>query len=217
LESTLVDLSLSSDLSSQSPQEFFKVSPLRNFSLSLCLFFLSLSFFTDFVGVLAGIKNLTVFADGCLVGHNNGIWHAAKWISFSGQTKIIAVSVYNEPKWAGGFLGVFSNGVVTDRSWKCKEANSPEDGWEQTSFNDDAWPDAYMSFNNSVTRSYGVPSSTYWIHPANNRAVRFFCRRRFSTEEGNINSSKYQENFSSFSIACQPLSTFSNLISTSTP
>ena len=163
---------------------------------------MSLSFFTDFVGVLAGIENLTVFADGCLVGHNNGIWDAAKWISFSSQTKIIAVSVYNEPKWAGGFLGVFSNGVVTDRSWKCKEANSPEDGWEQSSFNDDAWPDAYMSFNNSVIRSYGIPSSIYWIHPANNRAVRFFCRRRFNTKEGNINSSEYQENVSSFSIAC---------------
>ena len=158
----------------------------------VCYFFILSSFFADFVGVLAGIKNLTVFADGCFVGHNHGIWDAARWISFSSETKIIAVSVYNEPGFFGGFLGVFSNGVVTDRSWKCIETNNPENGWEQTSFNDDAWPHAYMSSNNSVVRAYGVPSNNYWIHPANDGAIRFFCRRRFSTEEGNSNISKFQ-------------------------
>jgi len=156
-------------------------------------------FFTDFVGVLSGIENLTVFADGIVVGDNSdnkGLWWLAKWISFSGETKTIAVSVYNKPEWSGGFLGVFSNGVVTDRSWKCIETNKPGIGWEETSFNDDAWPHAYMSFSNSVSkRVYGSPSSAYWIHPANKRAIRYFCRRRFSKEEKNTNYSKYSVKF----------------------
>ena len=87
---------------------------------------------------------------------------------------------------------MFSNGVVTDRSWKCIETNSPENGWERTNFNDDAWPHAYMSYNNSAVRAYRIPSNNHWIHLANNRAIRFFCRRRFSKEERNSNSSKYQ-------------------------
>jgi len=146
----------------------------------------------DFVGVLAGMKDLTVFADGRLVGHNNGIWDVARLISFSSETKIIAVSVYNEPEYLTGFLGVFSNGVVTDRSWKCINTNSPGKGWEQTNFNDDAWPHAYMSYNNSVRRAYGIPSSIYWINPVIDNAIRFFCRRRFSKEERNSTNSKYQ-------------------------
>ena len=168
------------------------------FLVCYCIYFviIIIVFFADFVGVLAGIRNLTVFADGCFVGHNNGIyWRAAKWISFSSETKIIAVSVYNELEWPGGFLGVFSNGVVTDRSWKCLETNNPGNGWEQTSFNDDAWPQAYMSYNNSEIRAYGIPASTYWIHPANNRAIKFFCRRRFSKEGRNSNYSKYSMKF----------------------
>ncbi|KAJ7380809.1 hypothetical protein OS493_007191 [Desmophyllum pertusum] len=49
----------------------------------------------DFVGVLTGDDNLTVFADGDLVGQNGGNWYATKWFSFSRKTKLIAVSVSN--------------------------------------------------------------------------------------------------------------------------
>ena len=147
----------------------------------------------DVVGVLAGIEYLKVFVDGCLVGHNNDIWHAATWISFPSETKIVAVSVYHETGSPSGFLGVFSNGVVTDRSWKCKRNNSPENGWEQTNFSDDAWPYAHvMSYNNSVSKVIGIPSNTHWIRPAHDRTNRFYCRRRFSEEERNDSSSKYQ-------------------------
>ncbi|XP_078362094.1 uncharacterized protein LOC144646399 isoform X1 [Oculina patagonica] len=141
----------------------------------------------DFVGILTGDDNLTVFADGRLVGHNGRAWNAARWLSFSSNTKIIAVLVYNGPG-IGGFLGVFSNGVVTDRSWKCKETNNPENGWEQTNYIDDAWPYAYIRQDNSGLNIFservdGIPSNVHWISPANHKATRFICRRRFSTVE----------------------------------
>ncbi|KAL9980680.1 hypothetical protein ACROYT_G009297 [Oculina patagonica] len=142
----------------------------------------------DFVGVLTGDNNLTVYADGLLVGHNGGIWNAARWFSISGKTKIIAVSVYNVPGSFGGFLGVFSNEVVTDSSWKCKENDNPENGWEQTNFTDDAWPHASMRRNNSKNKVLGIPRNVYWISPANYLVNRFVCRRRFSIEERNRNS-----------------------------
>ncbi|KAL9980672.1 hypothetical protein ACROYT_G009285 [Oculina patagonica] len=146
----------------------------------------------DFVGILTGDDKLTVFADGRLVGHNGRAWNAARWLSFSSNTKIIAVLVYNGPGIGhSGFLGVFSNGVVTDRSWKCKETNNPENGWEQTNFTDDAWPYAYIRQDNSgrsgVSRVHGIPYNVHWISPANHNATRFICRRRFSTVEKSRN------------------------------
>ncbi|XP_078361488.1 uncharacterized protein LOC144645823 [Oculina patagonica] len=143
------------------------------------------------VGILTGDDNLTVFADGRLVGGNGGVWNAARWFSFSSKTKVIALSV-NNPVWIGGFLGVFSNGVVTDKSWKCKETNNPENGWEETNFTDNAWPYAYIREDNSglgiSERVDGIPSNVYWISPANYYATMFICRRRFSTEEGESKS-----------------------------
>ena len=149
-------------------------------------------FLAALVGVLTGDNNLTVFADGCFVGHNvyRGKWNDARWFSFSSKTKIIAVSVYNEPGSIGGLLGVFSNGVVTDSSWKCKEIQSQENGWMKTSFIDDSWPHAFMRRKNSVQKVYGIPPNVHWISPANHSATSFICRRRFTIEEGDRNSSK---------------------------
>ncbi|KAL9980682.1 hypothetical protein ACROYT_G009300 [Oculina patagonica] len=153
--------------------------------LWLCILFTMSSQTNDakvFVGVLTGDDNLTVFADGVHVGEN-AQWYLAKWFSFSCKTKLIAVSVTNIQGGKGGFLGIFSNGVVTDASWKCKETDRPENGWEQANFTDDAWPYAYMRNNNSVTKLWGIPTYVRWISPANHYATRFICRRRFSIEE----------------------------------
>ena len=139
------------------------------------------SFITGFVGILTGDDNVTVYADGCLVGRNGDSWDDSKWFSFSRKTPtLIAVSVQNDPKDKSGFLGIFSNGVVTDSSWKCKETDNPENGWEQIDFADDAWPQAYVRFNNSETQVSGIPPDVHWISPANHLAKRFICRRRFS-------------------------------------
>ncbi|KAJ7374039.1 hypothetical protein OS493_009369 [Desmophyllum pertusum] len=74
-----------------------------------------------FVGVLAGDDTLKVFADGDLVGQNDGILNAAKWISFPGKRNSLLSPLINTHGGTSGFLGQFSNGVITDRSWKCKE------------------------------------------------------------------------------------------------
>ena len=152
--------------------------------------FLLFFIFSDFAGVLYGVENLTLYADGCLVGDTDEVWQSSTWFSFPSKTDVIAVSVLNEPGLFFGFLGVFSNGVVTDSNWKCKESHSPENGWERANFTDDGWPHAYEWGNNSVTRAYGIPLNALWIHPQNHIATRFFCRRRFSKEESNKNSSK---------------------------
>ena len=165
----------------------------------LFLFFYYYLPFVDFVGILAGDDNLTAYADGRLVGHNGGIWKAARWFSFSSNTRIIAVSVLNIPGHVGGFLGVFSNGIVTDNSWKCKETYSLENGWEKNNFTDDAWPYAYIREKNNPVKVDGIPSNVHWISPANHYALRIICRRHFSTEERNNNSSKLHLNTFIFS------------------
>ncbi|KAJ7374033.1 hypothetical protein OS493_009363 [Desmophyllum pertusum] len=144
----------------------------------------------DFVGVLTGDDQLMVFADGDLVGQNGGSWNAARWFSFSSKTKLIAVSVTNSPGGIGGFLGAFSNQVVTDRSWKCKEVNSSfEDGWERTNYTDDTWSFAHIRNDNSASLGvFGILPSVHWISPANYGATRFICRRRFSEQEKASNS-----------------------------
>ena len=154
--------------------------------------------FLDFAGILTGDDNLTVFADGSLVGYNGGAWNAARWFSFPSETKIITVFVYNGPNGFGGFLGVFSNGVVTDSSWKCNESSiKPDDGWEQTNFTDNTWSSAFVRHDNSgrhtSTRVIGIPEDVHWISAEHHEATRFICRRRISKDEklSNTCSGKY--------------------------
>jgi len=150
-------------------------------------------FVADFAAILTADDNLTVFADGRLVGYNGGAWYAARWFTFPIETKVIAVSVYNIPGNIGGFLGVFSNRVTTDGTWKCKEILiRPDDGWEQTNFNDSTWHHAYVRHDNSGLgiSAPGIPHNVHWISAADHNAVRFICRRHFTEEEKLSNSSK---------------------------
>ena len=155
-------------------------------------------FFSDFAGILTGDDYLTVFADGRLVGYNGGTWNDARWFSFPRKTKVITVFVYNGPNGFGGFLGVFSNGVVTDRSWKCNESSiKPDDGWKETNFTDNTWPNAFVRQDNSglqrSNRVTGIPEDVHWISAENHWATRFICRRRISKDErlSNACSGKY--------------------------
>ena len=104
------------------------------------------------------------------------------------------MSVTNTPGSKSGFLGVFSNGMVTDFSWKCEDSHDLENGWEQTNFTDDDWPNAYMRYNNSARdpEVYGIPLNVHWISLADDSATKFICRRRFYIEEKKRGSSKYQ-------------------------
>ena len=151
---------------------------------------------SEFAGILTGDDNLTVFADGRLIGYNGGTRDAARWFSFPRETKVITVFVYNGPNGFGGFLGVFSNGVVTDSRWKCNESSiKPDEGWEQTNFTDNTWPNAIVRQDNSggqiSTRVWGIPDDVHWISTENHDATRFICIRRFSKEERLSKSSKY--------------------------
>ena len=158
----------------------------------LIYLFIHSLFIADFSAILTGDDNLTVFADGRLVGNNGGSWIDATWFTFPIETKVIAVSVYNIPGHIGGFLGVFSNRVATDGTWKCKEILiRPDDGWEQTNFNDSTWPHAYVRHDNSGLYPVpGIPHNVHWISAANQTAIRFICRRHFTKEENLRNSSK---------------------------
>ena len=154
-------------------------------------------FVSELAGILTGDDNLTVFADGRLVGYNGGTWNRARWFSFPRETKVITVFVYNRRIGFGGFLGVLSNGVVTDNSWKCNETSiTPQEEWEQTNFTDNTWPNAFVRHDNSgrhiATHVFGIPKDVHWISAENHYATKFICRRRFSEEErSNTCSSKY--------------------------
>ena len=106
--------------------------------------------------------------------------------------------VYNGPNDFGGFLGVLSNGVVTDSSWRCNETCiTPQEGWEQINFTDNTWPNAFVRHDNSgqlfATHVFGIPKDVHWISAENHYATKFICRRHFSKEErlSNTCSSKY--------------------------
>lgn len=142
----------------------------------------------DFVGILAGDDKLTLFADGGLVGRKSGPWDEAKWFSLPSKTRTIALSVENTQAGVCALIGVFSNGIVTDSTWKCKETNNPEHGWEQTNFTDDTWPFAYIRDKSDVK---GIPPYVHWISPQNYHSNGFICRRRLSTEETIRNNSKH--------------------------
>ena len=105
---------------------------------------------------------------------------------------------------------MFSNGVVTDSSWRCNETSiTPHDGWQQNNFTDNTWPKAFVRHDNggqgNSAHVFGIPKNVHWISAENHDATRFICRRHISKEERLSKSSKY-------SVSRFPASAIVNLI-----
>ena len=88
----------------------------------------------------------------------------------------------------GGFLGGFSDGNVTDSSWKC--TRNFDNQWKSPTFNDSAWPAALATRGqgnenngNQWDVQPNVPIYAKWIwadfyHTGRNGPVIVYCRKR---------------------------------------
>ena len=142
--------------------------------------------------MLTGNDNLTVYVNGQYCGQNGGYWSVAKWFSFPHQTRVVAVVVNNIPGGYGAFLGVFSNGVVSDDMWRCSETGQLDQEWATVSFDDTSWSRAVTWQNNSgALEVEGIPTNVHWIGVRNRIADKFICRRRFNETGGNISGYYY--------------------------
>ena len=97
---------------------------------------------------------------------------------------VIAVRGYNY-NGPGGIVGSFSDGSVTDSSWKC--TRSVDDDWYMTNFNDSSWPNAYITNLTTFTwQKYpfnGISKSAQWIWSGSftDEYVTVYCRKKIGT------------------------------------
>ena len=84
-----------------------------------------------------------MFADGCPLVRDKATykeWNKATKIIIPSGTKVVAIHAKNYVDFAG-ILGSFSNGQVTDATWKCHSSPVPSE-WASADFDDSSWPAA---------------------------------------------------------------------------
>ena len=101
-------------------------------------------FFSQTTGFITCDNECTsVFADGSSLvldkaTYNN--WRVATKIIIPSGTKVVAI--HAKDYWSvAGILGSFSNGQVTDATWKCHSSPVPSE-WASADFDDSSWPAA---------------------------------------------------------------------------
>ena len=130
----------------------------------------------------AGDNEHWVYADGVEVGHF-AAYNTPNTVNIPAGTKLIAVKTYDFDTY-GGLIGSFSDGVVTDGTWKCTREYRA--GWETLNFDDRNWPFA------TATRGQGDPgawanvpkiaSNAKWIWAGSysDTKVTAYCRKELS-------------------------------------
>ena len=83
-------------------------------------------------------NEMEMFADGVSLGQDKH-WPLATDYVIPGNTRVISVAGVDRGS-KFGILGSFSNGLVTDTSWKCSNNFNP--GWNSPDFDDSSWPAA---------------------------------------------------------------------------
>ena len=73
-----------------------------------------------------------MFADGVSLGKDNN-WRSSTKYVIPGNTIVISVEGIDKG-YQFGILGSFSNGMVTNASWKCIDVEYP--GWNSPDFDD---------------------------------------------------------------------------------
>ena len=126
-------------------------------------------------------NELWVYADGQEIGHHKD-WKTTIKVTLPETTKVVAVKI-NDYGVIGGLLGSFSDGNVTDHSWKCSREYS--ESWNLPSFDDSAWPTAI------ATRGQGdsvwgtqpnIAKNAKWIwagpYETKTSSVTVYCKKR---------------------------------------
>ena len=121
-----------------------------------------------------------------LVAHKDKLgWFTAQTYFISTVSPVvIAIQGYNNGG-GGGIIGSFSDGSVTDSSWKCTRNVSKD--WNMTNFDDSSWPNAQvLNLQIFPWRYYpfdGISKSAQWIWSGSftDDYVTVYCRKKIGT------------------------------------
>lgn len=140
-------------------QEMFKLS--------------STTFSVGLIAILAeGTRNnISLYVDGVFTAKAVG-----KLSLIQHQHKLQAVQVDGNSDDDVFFLASSSNGVRTDRFWKC--TNVYHDGWFLPSYNDTSWPGPYVS-NGNDGRNIIAPDAKWIGYQI--QSNKLYCRRNATT------------------------------------
>ena len=131
---------------------------------------------TDITAVFTCDNEMEMFADGVSLGKDDN-WRSSTEYIIPGNTRVISVLGIDKGG-QFGILGSFSNGMVTNASWKCEDDEYP--GWNSTDFDDSGWPAAVERATHGERPWYnitGIASTAKWIWTAGN-PDEVYCRLR---------------------------------------
>ena len=137
---------------------------------------ISLICITDITAVFTCDNEMEIFADGVSLGKDDN-WRSSKEYVVPGNTRVISVSGI-DIKGHFGILGSFSNGMVTDASWKCEDGEYH--GWNSPDFDDSDWPAAVELAIHGATPwkiISGIAATAKWIWTAGD-PDKVYCRLR---------------------------------------
>ena len=146
---------------------------------------LTILLWSHFTGFITCDDECTsVFADGCPLVRDKATynkWHVATKIIIPSGTKVVAIHAkdHGGPE---GILGSFSNGQVTDATWKCHSFPVPSE-WASADFNDSSWPAAVEHADHGSRPRYrimNISDDAKWIWTENNtnQGSEVYCRVR---------------------------------------
>ena len=117
---------------------------------------------------------MEMFVDGKSLGVD-GDWKVSNTYLIPGDTRVISV-LGQDSGFQYGILGSFSNGLVTNESWKCSSVHSP--GWNSPDFDDEHWLHGVVVGKHGVEpwgNIPGIAQTAKWIWTAGD-ADEVYCR-----------------------------------------
>ena len=118
-----------------------------------------------------------VYIKGQQVGYGGPSWPTSATVIIPRTANVLAAKIYDWNSY-GWFLGSFSDGIVTDNSWKCTTRYSV--GWNTPTFDDSVWPAAVSTVKNGLM-VLGIASNAelIWIGPYGTCCqLTVYCRKK---------------------------------------
>ena len=120
--------------------------------------------------------SMEMFADGRSLGKDNENWIRATDFVIPENTRVISVMA-KAVRFDHGILGSFSNGLVTNESWKCTKDRYL--GWNSPHFDDRTWPAAVVLGKHGVSpwgTIAGIGMNAKWIWADRPGFDTIYCR-----------------------------------------
>ena len=119
-----------------------------------------------------------MFADGSPLERDKATynkWEEATKIIIPNGTKVVAIHAKDIHWGVAGILGSFSNGQVTDATWKCHSSPVPSE-WASADFDDSSWPAAVEY---QWIKIQNITDDAKWIWTKDNNVDdEVYCRVR---------------------------------------